>query len=142
MFKSKALNTIIFTMAGLIVISVSLYFYVNHTVHAKSAPPTVSEIVKNLSVSTDEITTNLSGNKFIKISFLMQVSNKDAKDELTKRQFQVNNAILYLLSDKTEQDLQGRNGMSKLETDLKNKLNSLMKSGKVVHVYTTEKIIQ
>jgi len=142
MFKSKALNVTMFTMIGLIVISVGLYFYVSHAAQAKSEPPTVSEIVKNLSVSTDEITTNLRGNKFIKISFLMQVSNKAAKDELTKRQFQVNNAILYLLSDKTEQELQGKNGMNNMETDLKNKLNGLMKSGKVVHVYTTEKIIQ
>ncbi|GGE46472.1 hypothetical protein GCM10011391_26590 [Pullulanibacillus camelliae] len=142
MFKSKTLNTVIITMAVLTVISASLYFYLNHKAQAKSSPPTVSEIVKHLSVSTDEITTNLSDNKFIKVSFLMQVSNKDAKDELTKRQFQVNNAILYLLSNKTEKDLQGQKGIKDLETALKDKLNGLMKSGKVTHVYTTEKIIQ
>jgi flagellar protein FliL len=142
MFKSKAINIVMMTMVILTLISAGLFYYMNHKAQGKTDGPTVSDIVDHLSVATDEMTTNLKDDKFIKVSFLMQVSNKDAKTELEKRQFQVKNTILYLLSNKTEHDLEGQKGIKKLETSLKDQLNQLMKKGQIVHVYTTEKIIQ
>mgnify|MGYP001954335293 CR=1 FL=1 len=141
-FKSKALNIVLILMVCLTLVSVGAFYYLTHKAHAKDGPPSASEIVNHLSVTTDEITTNLSDNKFIKITFLIQVSDKKAKKELEERQFQVNNAILYLLSNKTEKDLQGQEGLKTLETGLTKDLNALLDNGKVVHVYTTEKIIQ
>ena len=89
-------------MAIFIIFAVSLYFYLNHKVESVSQPPNISEIVDHLSVETDELTTNLKDDKYIRIKFMMQVSNKDAKTELENRQFQVKNTILYLLSNMTE----------------------------------------
>lgn len=131
----------------LVVLTVALvgvYFFLVHKPHASASQkaPSIDQIVNQLSVDTDEITTNLADNKFIKIQFKIQVSNKQAKKELTERQFQVNNTILYILSNKTETDLEGQNGIKNLEEDLQSKLNQLMVSGKIVHVYTTEKLIQ
>lgn len=142
MFKSKGLNIVLLLMAILTIAAVAVFYYMNHKTASASAPPSIEEIVKNLSVETDEITTNLKDDKFIRIKFTMQVSDKDAKAELVNRQFQVKNAILYLLSNMSEKDLSGQDGMEKLESTLQSKINALMKSGKIVHVYTTEKIIQ
>ena len=142
MFKSRILNIVLLFMAIFIIFAVSLYFYLNHKVESVSQPPNISEIVDHLSVETDELTTNLKDDKYIRIKFMMQVSNKDAKTELENRQFQVKNTILYLLSNMTEKNLEGQNGLKTLESSLQSKINALMKSGKIVHVYTTEKIIQ
>jgi flagellar protein FliL len=141
-FKSKVLNIVLLIMAVLTIAAVALFYYINHKTESASKPPSISDIVDHLSVETEEITTNLKDNKFIRIKFTMQVSNEDAKTELENRQFQVKNAILYLLSNMGEKDLEGQNGLKKLESTLQAKINALMESGDVVHVYTTEKIIQ
>lgn len=142
MFKSRTLNLILVTLACLTLILAGVYYFLFHKTAPTSTNPTINQIVSQLSVDTDEITTNLKDNKFIKIKFKIQVSNKEAKKELTERQFQVNNTILYILSNTTESDLEGQKGLKNLEDTLQTKLNALMKTGKVVHVYTTEKLIQ
>ncbi|MGV3489411.1 MAG: flagellar basal body-associated protein FliL [Tuberibacillus sp.] len=142
MFKSRVLNIVIFLMALFIIIAIALFYFINQKEKDASKPPTISEIVDHLSVETEEITTNLKDNKFIRIKFMMQVSNEDAKKELENRQFQVKNTILYILSNMTEKDLEGQDGLKKVESDLQTKINALMESGDIVHVYTTEKIIQ
>lgn len=48
--------------------------------------PSIDEIVKS-SVEIPEITTNLAGNDYIKISFMVQTENKKAKEELEKEVF-------------------------------------------------------
>lgn len=109
----------------------------------KSNQPNIDDIVKNLTVDTDEITTNLkTSNNFVKVKFKIQVSNQTTKDELQKRMFQVKNEIIYQLSGMKPSDLQGPTGLNNLETALKKRFNSLLKDGSVVRVYTTEILIQ
>ena len=52
-----------------------------------------------MSVDIKEITTNLASNDFIRISFKIQTDSKKAKEELEKRDFQVNNIIILELSE-------------------------------------------
>ncbi|WP_027726046.1 flagellar basal body-associated FliL family protein [Tuberibacillus calidus] len=142
MFKSKIVNFLILFMAFAIIVAMGVFYYLNNKEAAAAKPPAINDIVDHLSVETEEMTTNLKDDKFIRIKFMMQVSSKKAKEELENRQFQVKNTILYLLANMTEKDLNGQEGLKKLESELETKLNALMESGKIVHVYTTEKIIQ
>jgi flagellar FliL protein len=103
--------------------------------------PTIDDILKT-SVDIPEITTNLAGDAYIKISFKIQTDSKAAKNELTKRDFQVKNIIIEELSEKKAQDLQGKAGKLQLENTLKLKINELMQDGKVVKVYITESLLQ
>lgn len=133
-------------MAVIVFLGISSFFVMNyikadHTSAAKNEV-SIDDIVKNLTVDTEEITTNLKDDHYIKVMFKIQVSSKDAKDELGKREFQVKNAIIYTLSGLTPKDLQGPEGLSKLEVKLKGKVDGFLKHGQVTHVYTTEKIIQ
>lgn len=107
-----------------------------------SAAQNIDNIDKNLTVDTAEITTNLKDDHFIKVQFKLQASSKDTKDELNKRDFQIKNAIIFTLSNMTPAELQGSAGLNKLETLIKNKINSYLTTGHLTHVYTTEKIIQ
>lgn len=103
--------------------------------------PSIDEIVKS-SVEIPEITTNLAGNDYIKISFMVQTESKKAKEELEKRNFQVKNIIITELSEMKAEELTGKKGKEKLQETLKTRMNELMEEGKVEKVYITSSILQ
>ncbi len=108
---------------------------------AKDKEPSIDEILES-SVDVPEITTNLSGRQFIRISLKIQTSNKKAAEELTKRDFQVNNIVIQELSEKTAKDFEGKTGKQSFEDAIKAQLNPLMKEGKIEKVYIVSYIIQ
>ncbi|CAH0181924.1 flagellar basal body-associated protein FliL [Peribacillus simplex] len=103
--------------------------------------PSIDDIVKS-SVEIPEITTNLAGNDYIKISFMVLTENKKAKEELEKRNFQVKNIIITELSEMKAEELTGKKGKEKLQEALKTRMNELMEEGKVEKVYITSSILQ
>jgi flagellar protein FliL len=103
--------------------------------------PTIDEVLE-ASVDIPEVTTNLASNDFIKISFKIETDSNKAKEELQKRDFQVRNIIIYELSEKKSEELQGKEGKMNLEETLKTKLNSLMQEGKIKKVYITGSLLQ
>lgn len=107
----------------------------------EASAPTAEELDK-LMVQTDEITTNSVDQAYVKIQFKIQADNKDAKHELEKRLFQVNNLIIYEISNMKTEELSGQKGLIALEDKLKSEINKVMQEGKVERVYTTQKIIQ
>ncbi|MFT8319503.1 MAG: flagellar basal body-associated protein FliL [Bacillus sp. (in: firmicutes)] len=107
----------------------------------KEKEPSIDEVIES-SVDIPEITTNLASDSFIRISFKIQTDSKKAKEELEKRDFQVQNIIIQELSEKTEQDLKGKKGQLDLENDLKDKINELMQNGEIVQVYITNSLLQ
>lgn len=107
----------------------------------KAEGPSIDEVLE-ASVDIPEITTNLAGDDFIRISFKIQTDSKKAKEELEKRDFQVKNIIIHLLSEKTSEEIQGNEGQTQLETQLKDEINELMQEGKVEKVYITGSLLQ
>ncbi|ALC86023.1 MULTISPECIES: flagellar basal body-associated protein FliL [Bacillaceae] len=103
--------------------------------------PTIDEIVES-SIDIPEITTNLAGNKFIRISLKVQTDSKEAAEELIKRDFQVKNIVITELSEMTPEDLEGKQGKATFQSSLKTKINELMNDGEVQQVYITSYIIQ
>lgn len=107
----------------------------------ESQDPTIDEII-NLSFDTEEITTNLKSNDFIRASFRIHVNNKSALTEIQKRDFQINNIILRSLSNKRSTDLSGDEGIVEFENSIRDEINGLMQEGEVIQVYTTSWVIQ
>ncbi|PZX07859.1 flagellar FliL protein [Psychrobacillus insolitus] len=103
--------------------------------------PSIDEIVES-SVDIAEITTNLAGENFIRISLKVQTDSLEAGEELTKRDFQVKNIVITELSEMTPEQLDGKEGKVAFESSLKTKINELMDSGEVQQVYITSYIIQ
>ena len=101
---------------------------------------TIDDIVK-ASVEVPEITTNLANSEFIKISFTIQTDGKDGKEELEKRNFQVNNIIITELSELTTEQFEGKKGKENLQEKLKTRIDSIMQEGTIEHVYITSSII-
>lgn len=117
------------------------FYYLLQQKESANKEPTIDDILKN-SVDVAEFTTNLSDSHYVKMSFKIQTNSKDAAAELTKRDFQVRNIVIEELSDVTEKDLQGKVGKVKLEKTLKDKINEVMRDGKVEQVYITESLLQ
>ncbi len=103
--------------------------------------PTIDEIIES-SVDVEEITTNLAGNQFIRISLKIQTDNKKAAAELAKRDFQVKNTVIQELSEMTAKDLEGKVGKQALEVAIKSQIDPLMQEGQIKKVYIVSYIIQ
>jgi flagellar FliL protein len=76
------------------------------------------------------------------LRFRIQVSSKDAAEELAQRDFQIRNIVLRLAASMTEKEAKSAEGMIRFEEEMKNQLNELLQNGTVIRVYTTDKIIQ
>lgn len=141
--KKKLLTIILIMLVAISLVGVIAVVVVTKLSDPASTEdkPSIDEIVES-SVEIPEITTNLSGNDYIKISFMVQTDNKKAKEELEKRNFQVKNIIITELSEMKAQELTGKKGKEKLQNTLKTKINELMEEGKVEKVYITSSILQ
>jgi flagellar protein FliL len=125
------------TLVGVIALVVILKFSDGE----EAKEPSIEEVIE-ASVDIPEITTNLLSNDFIRISFKVQTDSKKAKEELEKRDFQVNNIIIEELSEMKAEELQGKKGKELIEGKVKDKVNSLMQEGMVEKVYITSMMIQ
>ena len=121
--------------------AVAIIMLLNTNNQGKDSKPTIDEVLE-MSVDIKEITTNLASNDFIRISFKIQTDSKKAKEELQKRDFQVNNIIILELSGLEVEEIQGKEGQLKLEETLKTKINEILQEGKVQKVYITQFLLQ
>ncbi|MBP0726232.1 flagellar basal body-associated protein FliL [Bacillus sp. RG28] len=142
MFKNKLVNIMIILLLVIALVG-TVTVIIIQKVNAKptNGKLSIDQIIE-YSVDEPEITTNLYNGDFIKISYKIQTSNKDAKAELTKRDFQVKNIIIQQLSQMKSEQFKQKNSITNLENTIKNQLNNIMQDGKVERVYTTSFILQ
>ncbi|WP_170007407.1 flagellar basal body-associated protein FliL [Bacillus fonticola] len=139
---NKVLLTTLVTLSILTVVGAGVfaYFFLTDS-QAASSEPTIDEVLE-ASVDFEEMTTNLMSDEFIRISFKIQTSSADAKEELDKRSFQAKNIILKKISDLSAEDFKGSEGKAAVENTLREKLNAVMQSGRVERVYITSFVLQ
>lgn len=140
--KNKLLTIMLIILVCITLLGVvALLFISQLNKPDEESGPTIDEIVES-SIDIPEITTNLAGNKFIRISLKVQTDSKEAAEELIKRDFQVKNIVITELSEMTPEDLEGKQGKATFQSSLKTKINELMGDGEVQQVYITSYIIQ
>ncbi|AXI09091.1 flagellar basal body-associated protein FliL [Oceanobacillus sp. 143] len=100
---------------------------------------TIDEVVE-YSYESPEITTDLEDGSFVRIQFQILTDSKEAKEEVTKREFQLKNIIIKELAVMNEENF--KSGLGNLEDILRTKLNEVMKDGSITAVYTINKILQ
>lgn len=144
MFQNKLVN-----MALIILIAITLLgvagFFGYMSIIAPSNPANGAEVVKALnademkeySVDTEDITTNLLTNNFVVVRFNITTDGKKGKAELEKRLPQVKQAIIKTLAGLTPDDLKGTEGINKLEAKVLGDVNTIMQEGRIVLVSTT-----
>lgn len=99
----------------------------------------VDELVK-YSYETPELTTDLEDGSFVRIQFQIVTDGKKARDEISKRDFQLKNILIKELAEMDEELF--KTGLDELEEDLVERLNEVMTTGDVTEVYTINKILQ
>lgn len=141
--KNKVLTIMLIMLIAIALVGVLAIVVINNMNNAGGVnqQPTADELVKT-SVEIPEITTNLAGNEYIKISFTIQTDSKKAKEELEKRNFQAKNIIITQLSEIKGEELTGKSGKEKLQEAIEKDLNGIMQEGQVEQVYITSLILQ
>lgn len=140
--KNKLLTIILIFLAAIALLGViAVFVWLNYTSDSSNEEPSIDEVLK-LSVEIPEITTNLSDNTLMRVTYMMETDNKKAKEELEKRIFQVNDIVINELSEMKAEQLNDKKGKLEFENKLKEQVNELMQEGKVTQIYTTSSILQ
>ncbi len=79
---------------------------------------------------------------YVKMAMTIELTNSQAKDEMTRRMPQVRDAILLLVSNKTFEELRDLQGKKQLKAELQSKINALMQSGQVKDIFFTDFVVQ
>ena len=112
---------------------------ITYVVYTNMKPDPIEDLVK-YSYETSEITTDLEDGGFLRIQFQVVTDGKKAKNELQSRDFQLKNILIKELTHLTEEEF--TTGLDDIEEIVQTKLNELMTEGKIVDVYTINKILQ
>ncbi|WP_194840823.1 flagellar basal body-associated FliL family protein [Filobacillus milosensis] len=135
--KIMMTTIIALTLVGVVAIIVLLY---TDDSTNEASEPTIDEKVEN-SFLTEEITTDLADNNFVRIQFRIVTDSKAASEYLQKGEsFQLNNVIIKALTVKESDDF--RSGLDQIEENIKMKLNQILDEGLVTGVFVTDKVLQ
>ena len=96
-------------------------------------------------VEIKEFVVNIIGTDaphYVKASLSLELDKDTTLDEVNKRMPQIRDAILLLIGNKTFEELQDIQGKNQVKAELKSKINSFLKTGKVNNVYLTDFVVQ
>lgn len=96
-------------------------------------------------VPLESFIINLNGNegyKFMKITMSLEVDSTATQEEIVKRQAQVRDTIVVLLSSKSYGEVAGENGQQKLKEELIDTVNSFLVKGKIKKILFTDFLFQ
>lgn len=140
--KNKLITIILVFVSAISLLGIiAVVVLMNYTGGSADKEPSIDEVIK-YSVEIPEITTNLTDNTLIRVTYMMETDGKKAKEELEKRIFQVNDIVIKELSEMKAEQLNDKKGKLEFENKLKEQVNELMQEGKVIQVYTTSSILQ
>ncbi len=143
MLKSKFARAMLVVVSAIILIggTAVIVLLVLDKKDAEAAEPSIDEILE-ASIDTEEITTNLLSDDYVRVQFKIQADTKKAKNELAKRDFQVRNIVIQELASMKAEDFEGKEGIRRIEEQLELQLNEVLQEGTVEKVYTTSFILQ
>jgi len=95
----------------------------------------VKEFIVNI-ISQDE------QKHYVKASLSIELSNPSAQAEVNQRMPQIRDAILMLVGNKTNEELQDLQGKRQLKAEMISKINVLLRTGRVNNIYFTDFVVQ
>lgn len=141
--SKKMLTAFLVIISTVGIAALTTFFVLEHfgDNQAEAGNRSVDEVVES-SFDVPEITTNLKSKNIVRLSFKIEASDKKAKEELEKREFQIKDIIISELSNMEAKEIEGQKGMNQLKEKIKTKVNALLQEGEVKNVYTTSFILQ
>jgi flagellar FliL protein len=108
-------------------------------------PPEKEEVAIGPMVEIKEFIVNIiseEGTHYVKASLTLELNDEAAEEEVGKRMPQIRDGVLLLIGNKTFEELQDLQGKKQLKAEIKSKINSFLKTGRVKHVYLTDFVVQ
>jgi flagellar FliL protein len=108
-------------------------------------PPAEEETDIGPMVDIKEFIVNIiseDGTHYVKASLTLELNNEAVLEEANKRMPQIRDAVLLLIGNKTFEELQDLQGKKQIKAELKSKINSFLKAGRVKNVYLTDFVVQ
>ncbi len=108
-------------------------------------PPEADQADIGPMLNIDEFIVNIiseEGTHYVKASLSLELSSDAAMEEAQKRMPQIRDAVLLLIGNKTFEELQDLEGKKQVKAEIKSKINSFLKSGRVKNVYLTDFVVQ
>ena len=96
-------------------------------------------------VNIDEFVVNIisaDDPHYVKTSLTLELTNEVVQPEVEERMPQIRDAILLLIGNKTYEELQDIQGKNQIKAEVKSRINSFLKTGKVNNVYLTDFVVQ
>jgi len=96
-------------------------------------------------VDIDEFIVNIISEDsahYVKASLSLEMTNEEVLEEANKRMPQIRDAVLLLIGNKTFEELQDLQGKRQVKAEIKNKINSFLKTGKVKNIFLTDFVVQ
>ncbi|AZV46663.1 flagellar basal body protein FliL [Nautilia sp. PV-1] len=93
----------------------------------------------------DQFIVNLvsnNANRYLKCKIDLEMDSPDLQKELDKKLPAIRDLIIRILSSKTVEEIQTSRGKEKLKEEIKRKINEILTTGEIRHVYFTEFVIQ
>jgi len=93
----------------------------------------------------DQFIVNLVSNnssRYLKCKIDLELDAPELQQELDKKLPAVRDLIIRILSSKTVEEIQTSKGKEKLKEEIKRKINEILTTGEIRHVYLTEFVIQ
>lgn len=95
--------------------------------------------------SLDTMIVNLAdhgGKRYLRVTMVLELSDPEALASIESRLPQVRDAILMILPTKNYDDISTSEGKVALRSQVMEKINSLMTTGRVNNIYFTEFVVQ
>lgn len=83
-----------------------------------------------------------SGKRYLKIAIELELSDVEVHKEIEKRNSQLRDSMLVLLSSKRFSDINTSRGKNQLRGEIISRLNKLLPKGQVKQAYFTEFVVQ
>ena len=93
----------------------------------------------------DQFIVNLVSNnadRYLKCKISFELDSPDLQQELDKKLPAIRDIVINILSSKTVEEIQTAKGKEKLKEEIKRKVNQILTTGEIRHVYFTEFVIQ
>lgn len=108
-------------------------------------PPLPGAVVTGPVVPMDTFVVNLNepgSSRFLKATFELELTSKDAEEELAKGKRLVRDEILRYLSSLTVEKTLGEENKTKIRDDIRSRADKLLGDGRIRRVFFTDFVVQ
>lgn len=104
-----------------------------------------AEAGNGLMYEWDSVIVNLAdggGKRYLKVTMKMELTDAKLNQEMTERNYELQDAMIMVLSSKEYDDISTLPGKTRLKQEIIARMNKIVKNGQVKEIYFTDFIVQ